>query len=429
MFIRLISTTLCLFVGCINFCQALEIQWTENTTPINPFPAADLLNTGPFTAGNEFRMIINGTASGGGEKSVVDGTATTPLTWVFDDVTGELITVNGSDTLPAATDAQPSNPGIGTSGAGLFLNAPFLIPSPIGDFGFLAPFAGSDAGNFHGVATISRTDLATNGTFAIHVPVMELHWANLLATPGSAGGGVNFDCQVTNGSVSCTADYQIRAAEDAIGFAGQWLQFDLKGITQGAQGPFVLANLNVIGGTMRECTIQSGDQVEVEANIVLGGGAVLGSVEWFIDGAPAAMGETATLFIPFGGTHTVDMTVTTTTGETASDSTSIEVKDTQTPTLEVAFLDARTDSEINAVSAGHVKKVKISVIATDACDPNPQTNVDITPIYKAEDGEIIKIRPSKASPVIETDALKLDGVAEDASGRKAHDSATLEIIR
>ena len=244
-----ILTFLMLIAGCVNISHALEIQWTENTLPTNPFPSSDHLNTAPFTAGNEFRMILNGATTGGGEKSVVDGTATTPLTWVFDDITGELIAVQGSDTLPAATDAQPSNPGIGTSGAGLFLNAPFLIPSPAGDFGFLAPFVGSAAGDFHGVATISRTDLSTNGSFVINIPVMELHWANLLATPGSAGSGVNFNCLVTNGNVFCTADYQIMTAEDAIGFAGQWLQFDLKGITQGAQGPFVLASLDVIGGT------------------------------------------------------------------------------------------------------------------------------------------------------------------------------------
>ena len=179
----------------------------------------------------------------------------------------------------------------------------------------------------------------------------------------------------------------------------------------------------------RECTIHSGDQVQVAARFVLGGGAILGSVEWFIDGVPAGMGETTNLFIPFGGTHVVDMTVTTTSGETASDTVVLEVKDTQIPTLEVAFLDARSNTIIDAVEDRGAQKVKISVIASDACDPTPQTSVDITPIYKAVNGEIIKIDPSKTYLNIDADALKLDGVAEDASGRKAYDSATLEIIR
>lgn len=421
---------LALSLGFANVSQALEIQWVENSSPATPFPAADPLNNAPFngvqdlenSAPNEFRLMNSGFAAGGGEKSVV----ATPVTWVFDDTSGELLSVRGTPDTRGGS-LQPLNPGVGTPGTGLFLNAsPFLIPSPDGDFGFLAPTLGSDAGSLHGVATISRTDLTSNGPFTIHFPVLESHWATSISTIGSAGGGVDFNCDINNGSVSCTADYQILLGEDSIGFVGQYVQFDLKGITDGAVGPFVLADIDVDGGLLRECTVTNGDQVAVSARIVLGGGARLGTVEWFVDGEPAAMGEATTLFVPLGENHTIDLTVTADTGETASDSVALEVKDTRSPGLEVAFLDARTGEVVTEVVGG--QQVQVSVVASDDCDPNPKTDVDIVPIYKAQNGEVIKIKSKAGKLKLNADGLKLDGVAEDAAGHKGRDSTVLTII-
>jgi len=103
-------------------------------------------------------------------------------------------------------------------------------------------------------------------------------------------------------------------------------------------------------------------------------------VEWFVDGEPAAMGETTTLFVPVGGNHAVYLAVTT------------------------------------------------EVAASDACDPSPKTDVEITLIYKAENGEVIRIKNQAGKLKLKADALKLDGVAEDAAGHTGRDSTVLTII-
>lgn len=224
--------SLCLTSGVT---QAVTITWSDNLSPGDPFPAALPVNNAAFSASSEFRIFGDGAATGG-EQSLVNGAATTSLSWEFDDITGELLTVSGSDVTPGGTD-MPAIPGLGVPGVGLFLNGALLGQS----FGFLAPTLGSAAGNFYGVATISRTDLEIDGAFTIHFPVLELQWANTVSVPGAALGGVDFICLTTSGSQHCTAEYLGQAAEATTGLIpGKYLQWELAGTSAVPLPPAIL---------------------------------------------------------------------------------------------------------------------------------------------------------------------------------------------
>ena len=187
------------------------ITLLNNTSPTNPFPAALTVNNAAFAAGNEFRVISGGVASGFGEKSVVDGNQS----WTF-NTSDALTAVAGTDVVPAATMQPPSGLGNTGSGTGAFLNATFFG----GAFGFLAPTTTYS----NGPAVIQNI---SGDNFQIHVPVLEAHWNNGIFTLGSATGGVDFNCTgwtATTGQ--CTLEHQIQASEDSAGFANQYAQLD-----------------------------------------------------------------------------------------------------------------------------------------------------------------------------------------------------------
>ena len=195
--------------------QALTITLLPNSSPLGAFPATDPLNSGAFngafdlqgSAPNEFRVMNGGSVSGGGEKSIVDGNQT----WDFTGFGGTLTAVGGTDIVPSA--APNGNGALGISGPGMFLNAEFLFPG--GFFGFLAPIGAAAA---NGPATITGT--AAN--FTISVPVMEAHWSGGAFSIGKSNGGVDFNCVAGH----CTAEQQIDPADDTLGFANQYTQWE-----------------------------------------------------------------------------------------------------------------------------------------------------------------------------------------------------------
>jgi len=128
------------------------------------------VNDGLNSAPNEFRFINNGLVAGNGEYSLVDGGSATPLAWVFDDVTGELLSVAGSDLTPGDNGLPNNNGALAISDVGLFKNIAYFGTA----MGFLAPTLGGAAGNAYGVATINRTDLQNDGAFTIHFPGIEV---------------------------------------------------------------------------------------------------------------------------------------------------------------------------------------------------------------------------------------------------------------
>lgn len=218
--------------------SAITLTFTANAESDNAaFPAADPANNAAFGTLNgatdpDFRVMNGGAVSGGGEKQISPDVA-----WTFDDGTGNLTGVTGSDITPGCTYYCTTNGGttsaLAAGGTGLFKAAPFLGKP----FGFLAPTEGSAAAAAYGVGTISG-DLSGNGNFTISFPVLEAQWSGGIFTIGKDGGvGNTFNCTSTAGNFHCQAETQIASDDDTLGFAGQYTQYDLTGTMDVAAVP------------------------------------------------------------------------------------------------------------------------------------------------------------------------------------------------
>jgi hypothetical protein len=247
----LISLAVAAGLGLGGTAQAVTLTFTTNVESGNAaFPAINPANTASFgslagAADPDFRVMNNGSVSGGGEKQIMPG-----VTWTFDDGTGNLTAVANTDMTPGCTyycttngvlNPNPPPPNLvpGTTSAapggdtGLTLSAPFLGKP----FGFLAPTVGSAAGNAYGVGVISG-DTDGNGTFTINFPTLEAQWSGGIFAIGHTSNGktapadttgVLFNCSATSGNFECTAAAIIDSADDTLGFAGQEVQFDVTG--------------------------------------------------------------------------------------------------------------------------------------------------------------------------------------------------------
>lgn len=210
-----ISTAIVLALGAGSASAATTITLLNNTSPTDPFPSALTINNAAFAVGNEFRVMNNGSASGFGEKTVVDGLQS----WSFND-SGQMTAVAGTAIVPLAT-VQPTNAGVGGTGPGIFLNATFFG----GDFGFLAPTVGSAVAAQFGEGTIQNI---VGNNFEVKFPTMEAHWNNGIFTIGSTDpNGVVMSCTGwSSGTGQCTGEQIIAADEDSAGFTGQYTNFD-----------------------------------------------------------------------------------------------------------------------------------------------------------------------------------------------------------
>jgi hypothetical protein len=225
---------------------ATTITLLDNTSPTVGFPS-DSNGGGDFAAGLEFRVMNNGSASGFGEKDIVNGGET----WSFDD-TNIMTAVAGTATVPDATMQPPSGLAVGGTGPGLFQNATFFG----GDFGFLAPTTSTAAGIANGAGSIINI---SGDNFDVLFPIMEAHWNGSLFTMGSSTGGVTMNCTGwTSGTGQCTGVHLIDATEDSAGFAGQSLNFDF--------------------GVMVEISVEPPEPIPVPAAVWLFGSGLVGLV-------------------------------------------------------------------------------------------------------------------------------------------------------
>jgi uncharacterized protein YaiE (UPF0345 family) len=188
----------------------------------------------------------------------------------------------------------------------------------------------------------------------------------------------------------------------------------------------VRITIDVIGGTTQECTDTGGTEVTLTADMTLFGGAELASIDWIIDSAADGSGDTITPFLPLG-THTIEALATTTTGDTDSDVVTVDVVDTAPPLVDVGFLDSRTGEPISEVSGSRAHFVTTAYSATDVCDPAPQSQGFVTPVFAVNNGDTIKIQGNNQDVQLPTSALELSSTATDASGNTASGQAILLI--
>ena len=211
---------------------------------------------------------------------------------------------------------------------------------------------------------------------------------------------------------------------DPSGFGGVGFNLQLEGTVTGVSP--VSVTIDVVGGTTQECSDVGGSTVTLTADTTVSGGAGLASIDWTIDGGSSGSGETITPFLTLGS-HTIEVVATTTAGDTDTDVATVEVVDTTSPSIDVAFLDSRTGAPISEISGRGVRFVTTAFSATDACDSSPQTQGLVTPTFGVNDGDTIRVQGNSQTVDLPTTALELSVTARDSSGNTSSGQAILFI--
>jgi hypothetical protein len=212
-------------LGYTATAQAVTINWTTNLEAGNAaFPASDLANVAPFGTlpglpNPDFRIMINGNASGGGEKAISSG-----VSWDFNG-SNLLTTVLGSPMTPgAAIYCAGSGCSVAPAGGVALFTPGFFGGAPLS---FLAPTVGSAAGNAYGAGALSY---GISDAFSMHFNVLEAQWAAANFNVGKTNGGVVFNCTgAQTGNIECFAERQLDASDDSLGFVDQYFQWHLTG--------------------------------------------------------------------------------------------------------------------------------------------------------------------------------------------------------
>ena len=128
--------------------------------------------------------------------------------------------------------------------------------------------------------------------------------------------------------------------------------------------------INIAGGGIQECSSEGGENVSMNADIVVSEGDSINYVEWTIDGNFISNQQSINELLGLG-THVIGLTVNTLYSQ-ISKSTSVTIQDTTPPVVTAQFRDLITNSLISSVNLGqHI--VRIEATAIDQCDPFPVT--------------------------------------------------------
>lgn len=194
----------------------------------------------------------------------------------------------------------------------------------------------------------------------------------------------------------------------------------------GAPAPDVDVSLTVSGGTRQECDALGGKTVSVAATVDLDGGAVLGSIDWSVDGEAAGTSTSITPFLTLGS-HTVEVTATTTEGLYDTARTVVNVVDTTRPNLSIAFVDTRSGQPVTAVDGAGVSFIEVRLDASDVCDGDVDVLGVAKPVYAIMGGEVIRIQGNTQDVDMPTTAIEVSATATDDSGNKQIDQSILPI--
>lgn len=210
-------------------------------------------------------------------------------------------------------------------------------------------------------------------------------------------------------------------------FPGQtfYYEFDAEPVNTNP-GPDVFVALNVDGGSVQECTGNLSADVTVNAVPNLIGGAELDDVFWTVNGEAAGSGLSITENLSLGS-HLVEATALTTTGETDDEFINVVVQDTTRPIVSVDFISKNGRGEAIDVENGVASpgKYRVSIKITDNCDPDPViSHSEAREVTLIDDGDTIKITNK-------VDNLKLSksGVTVQASGHDASGNNSISVSK
>lgn len=293
------------------------------------------------------------------------------------------------------------------------------------------PWCFFGATGMHQTATVPVTD---NGNGTLNFTGWGVTWNGIPNIP-MGGDKVNFPSDTGNATIICsnnpcqvgdsyTLEYTSHVPYgDPSGFGGVYYQLHLE---KGSGIPQPTLSLSVAGGSTQECSVTGGSNVAINVDSTIPPGDALDSIIWLVDGSEVMGGNTINEFLSLGS-HTIDATLTTTTGLTASDSIDVLVKDTTKPVLSLGFTDSLTGESITSILHSRVHFVAINLIANDACDAEPVSRGALIPLMEVVNNDVIKIFGNTGEVEMPITAIQLTGTASDANGNGISGQAVLSV--
>lgn len=191
-----------------------------------------------------------------------------------------------------------------------------------------------------------------------------------------------------------------------------------------AQPPGI--EVSILGANSGVCSELGGRPFSLSANIVLLGDTSLNTIEWRLDGEVIGTEATVNPLIP-AGTHTIEVVVTNTTGQTDSASSAVSVYDWTQPEVNVAFVDARTGAEITSIQGSRVQFVKPVLYAEDSCDPEPAVTAVASPVHEVSDSTVLKVQGNTGGIDIPATGIEVRITATDDAGNSRTGSFVLPV--
>ena len=164
-----------------------------------------------------------------------------------------------------------------------------------------------------------------------------------------------------------------------------------------------------------ECTMPNAGEVTVTASSTAAEEDPIASIQWFVDGSYAADGDSFTFDASLGLTQ-LEAVATTVSGDSAQDSATITVVDTQPPMVDPEAI--QTGGNSNGASL-----YEIATNVSDVCDPNPTVTSVVG--LEIQDGAKARVLNKLEQVTLEGSGLTIHVDAVDASGNTS--AATIAI--
>jgi hypothetical protein len=209
-------------------------------------------------------------------------------------------------------------------------------------------------------------------------------------------------------------------------FLGFSAPIDIRSLVVGDFNAGITVRIANNGSNIRECSSPDGASVALSSTVTTVPSDPLSSVTWTLDGTEVASGQNVEITVPLG-THAIAATATADSGDSATVSVSITVRDTTDPQITARFVD-RNGYPVPGIGNGD--KAFIEIAASDLCDTDPE--VKATYGQPAYDGDVIKAGTGKNGNtrlVIKgaTEEMSLTVSAADHSGNMASKTTTITI--
>ena len=190
------------------------------------------------------------------------------------------------------------------------------------------------------------------------------------------------------------------------------------------------------GGSYQECRSHTGNDVTMRMSYSIRGNAstnpdaALKSIDWYLDGTLVSTGTSSTSDITVSlGNHNIKVVASLAGGASDSRTQYVNIVDRTSPTVEVTFTDTRSALEVDAIDESRMYFVNPVIVATDICDPAPQTNASAAPVHEIFSDTVLSIQGNLGKITMPATGVEVKVVASDASGNNSSTIKTLPIIQ